>query len=252
MMESASSVPPMIINDTAYQQQVLALLEAAHGHMESHPQRKLCLFIPRTGSSYPGQRKLMIVGRAVNGWDHHLTAERVANADDRATFLERVLKYENGPNGNMTWVEDHWPRPKGKYSTSRSAFWRMNRKVAAHFGIEEPGWSKHLAWTNLYKLAPAGGGNPSGELCRAQFAACKRLLRMEVERLKPSIVLALTGWGWIEPFLGELGAEVKATGGSLVAAAGTIGDSRFVVAEHPQRKPEGEMVREVMRALKGV
>ena len=121
-----------------------------------------------------------------------------------------------------------------------------------HFGIEEPGWSKHLAWTNLYKLAPAGGGNPSGELCRAQFAACKRLLRMEVERLKPSIVLALTGWGWIEPFLGELGAEVKATGGSLVAAAGTIGDSRFVVAEHPQRKPEGEMVREVMRALKGV
>ena len=62
-------------------------------------------------------------------------------------------------------------------------------------------WSSHLVWSNLYKLSPRDGGNPSGRLQNIQLDGCRALFNLEVETYRPGRLLLLTGWDWAEPFL---------------------------------------------------
>lgn len=96
------------------------------------------------------------------------------------------------------------------YNTKRSAFWRCIRGVVQGLGVadvEDAGWSSHLVWSNLYKVSPAGGGNPKGVLRKVQFRGCAELLNSELRTYRPSRVLFATGFDWAEPFLKE--AELR-------------------------------------------
>lgn len=82
-----------------------------------------------------------------------------------------------------------WPGSRGlwggggHYSTARSAFWRFVRRTLAVIdpaSVDDPEWSSRVAWTNLAKLAPWGGGNPGGALLDVQRHRGPELLGIEV------------------------------------------------------------------------
>ena len=213
---------------------------------------KLCGFLACKGKLYDGG--LMVVGRAVNGWAGDISLGEIASAENRQRFAKEVVGSSQGGNGPMQWVLDGWGSTTG-YNTNRSAFWRVIKQVTREVctGANEDDWASHLVWSNLYKVAPSEGGNPTEQQMEAQFEGCKKLLQREIEDFAPSRMLFLTGWGWAKWFLEELGVVPAKT--AHVEATGRLrtGEGRScatVVASHPQGKPQEPWVAEVLAAFK--
>ena len=208
----------------------------------------LCAFLALRGRRYRGE--LMVVGRAVNGWKE-ISPIEMSSPDRRRQFVNAAGSVQND-QCPMQWVLDSWGNERG-YNTARSAFWRVIKDVVHSCAAEtESDWPSHLVWSNLYKVAPSEGGNPSGSLQQVQFEGCKALLKLEIESFTPARLLFLTGWAWAAPFLAE--SDVSPTQhGTHVQATGhwPVGErqSRVVVASHPQGKPHREWVCEVLAAF---
>lgn len=144
---------------------------------------------------------------------------------------------------------DAWGR-RGEYSTARSAFWRFTRRFLAHLdrpSALDPHWSSRLAWTNLAKLAPWSGGNPGGVLLDIQRRLGPALLAQEVASLRPAVVLVLTGRWWFKPFAESLALPVDWRSGLLEGLADD-GETRWLIAPHPQGKPQA-LFAEVVAGL---
>ena len=100
-------------------------------------------------------------------------------------------------------------------------------------------------WSNLYKVSPAEGGNPSERLRRIQLPGCVAMLQVEIEIYRPRRLLPLIGDHWVKPFLCALGAVTVNGPNQSVRRASVLqhgGQTRFVVASHPQGKPEKDWV----------
>jgi len=212
----------------------------------------LTAFWPVTGWAYSGG--LMVVGRAVNGWIDNIAAPELADATARAQLRASMRRTAEG-NGQcpMRWVTDAWGRGKGghdHYDPAKSAFWRHIRTVLAAIepaSAVDPQWSSRLTWTNLAKIAPAGGGNPGGPLLQVQREIGPALLARELDEWNRSRVLVLAGRWWFEPFAEYLGLAVDWQDG-LVEGVADDGPRRWVVAPHPQGKPR-RMHAEVISAF---
>lgn len=226
---------------------------------ESYPryaERPLCLFAGRVGEHYDGE--LLIVGRAVNGWSNKFVPEEVLDRSDQERLVdEATAKGDECPLAWVCYMAKEQTDTEGKrlYNTRRSAFWRVAGRVAREpKGPQMTGiWSSHIAWTNLYKVAPAHEKNPSGRLRRIQASICQDLLVQEVHDLQPRRILFLTGSDWFAPFSDPLGFQEHPQGRTRYAQrtgrlTGTP-DTRVVVAPHPQGKPEGPLVEEIMDAF---
>jgi hypothetical protein len=210
--------------------------------------RQLSAFAGRAGMDYCGD--LLIVGRAVNGWEPTLYVQDVANDVDRERIVEECFANDQCP---MAWVSSFWHR-KREYSTSRSAFWRVVRSVTGELGIADidlPTWPSAIAWTNLYKISPAAGGNPSSTLMAAQQADCLSILESEIQSWSPRRVLFLTGAWWAKPFLTAMGFDpVSSSSRAFVEASGTIcNDVHAVIAPHPQGRSERPLVAEIVQGF---
>ena len=139
----------------------------------------------------------------------------------------------------MAWVTDAWGRGGGEYSTARSAFWRHVRGVLASIdpnSAGDPSWSSRLAWSNLAKVAPSSGGNPTGNLLDVQLLEGHQLLTREIEELRPQRVLVLAGRQWFAPFAARMSLDVQWDQGLVEGVAQTRGTT-WVIAKHPQGKP---------------
>jgi hypothetical protein len=204
-------------------------------------------FWPLIGWKYDGS--LMVVGRSVNGWIDDWPIGDLEEPVARAAIIREMrADAERSDRCRMLWVTDAAGRG-GNYNTRRSAFWRVLHELALHYtGAAEEDWPSNLAWTNLFKVAPAAGWNPGADLQRAQRDAAAALLRIEIETLQPRRLLALTGRWWIGSFLETLGAEVTWREG-LVEGVGRHGDTALVIAKHPMTKPHSAFVQEVRAAF---
>ena len=127
--------------------------------------KELTGFMVAQGNRYrPGG--FMVVGRAVNGWEHSIHPTKLSEMALRAEFAARVWSDSCGGSADecpMSWVTEHWSAMPPAYNPAMSAFWRVTRRVvcgldAAHG--DSARWSSHVVWSNLYKLAPKAGGNP--------------------------------------------------------------------------------------------
>lgn len=209
------------------------------------PHDKLTPFLPLVGDRYTGE--LMVIGRAVNGWLDEWSPGELRDPGRRDGTIQISADY------SMDWVVQK--AGDKKYNTNRSAFWRVVKRVALDLGAvasSDVAWSSHIAWSNLYKIAPTAGGNPSAELRCLQFSQCVSLLALEVEQLRPRHVLCLTGIDWFEPFAVPLGLNRLAPcrpGFRFVDGMYLAGLQKWVVAQHPQGKPENEVVAEVVTAF---
>lgn len=211
-------------------------------------------FLAMAGASYTGS--LMVVGRAVNDWKvSDWPAGILPTAlcmPDTARHYAKNVQASVAGNAEcpMRWVTAQWGATED-YNTRRSAFWRAIRRIVQGLGIaglEAPDWSSNLVWTNLYKLAPAGGGNPNNLLRSIQYAGCAELLNLEFNTYKPSRVLFLTDAEWAAPFL-SMGNLQKVSRYHYVEKVGYCNGARCVVAAHPQGKPEEAWTHEVLEAF---
>ena len=220
------------------------------------PEEKVVGFMATKGNLY--NRKLMVIGRAVNGWtDNTILPSQLAEPDKRRRYSKIVKK--NSSKGNfsedardcpMKWVQDQWQNPEGyNYNTKGSAFWRVILRVTEGLEVasENDPWSSYLVWSNLYKVSPGEEGNPGNRLCDIQLNGCKSLFDTELKIYRPSRLLLLTGWDWARDFVKSDCRRRRNAG--PVEATGQRKKTSIVVAKHPQGKPEGEWVTDVLAAF---
>ena len=230
----------------------------------SSAEQELIGFLAMEGNRYT--RKLMVVGRAVNGgFADSIALSALVSPSECASHSRDVLKKSNGDGGcPMQWVDEGWGNTRnGEYNLKRSAFWRVIRQVVERVGIveaEDSQWYSHLVWSNLCKVSPEKGNNgrPSNRLYDAQLPGCKKLLDHEIETYKPERLLFLTGWDWAGDFLSERDIQ-PFDGKGFVERSGSPALSpdtrtRVLVAVHPgglrhQGKQEADWVDEVVSLL---
>lgn len=222
------------------------VLAAIGANAAKLPARELVGFLAMQGRQY--KRELMVVGRAVNGWSGEFYPEDMISPNRREDYAEAAYNHvRGGTKCPMTWVTGCWSIKGKKYNSHKSAFWRVIRQVLIDLrlpGADGDTWPSLIVWSNLYKVSPAEGGNPSPRLRRIQCEGCRKLLKVELQQHKPKRLLFLTGWDWASKFVNEMGPDLKRINGKCVHATGQFHIApdvtmRAVVAAHPQRKARG-------------
>jgi hypothetical protein len=158
----------------------------------------------------------------------------------------------------MALITNDWYREDAPFW--RSAFFRVAKKVGRKLDVvaeDAEDWSSYLVWSNLFKVAPRDGGNPGLLMQRAQEPWCYSLLKKELDTYKPKRVLFMTGYDqWAEPFLDFLRFKAKRLSRDKpVEAFGKIplsngASTDVVVTQHPQGKPEEELVDQIAKAFR--
>lgn len=216
------------------------------------PEQQVTGFMAMVGHLFTGE--LMVVGRAVNGWTTPWFPRELQDEESITQFVNDVLgSVTDNARCPMRWVTDCWGNYDQDYNTRTSAFWRAIRQTVEVLGIsntENAEWPSCLVWSNLYKVAPAAGGNPSATLSNLQSDQCKEMLREELRMFRPKRALFLTGLDWAQPFAefsdiitkpSEKREHVQATGTLSINGKSTS----VVIATHPQGKNEKSWVKEV-------
>ncbi len=208
-----------------------------------HGREKLTVFWPLVGRDYRIGSGTLVAGRATNQWNvaEDVPATKLRDQGQRRSILSALQ--EDAQEGFDGWVEDENPRP-----ARRSAFFRVARR-ATNSPPDAPGWSRRLAWTNLFKVAPASGGNPGSALRDLQRHWANEIFHMEIDALNPKTVLVLAGSDWFDSFQQREGLTLKKRRGRFVEGVATARGRRWIVARHPERKPEDKFVEEIMTCL---
>jgi hypothetical protein len=137
---------------------------------------------------------------------------------------------------------------RNPYDTNTSAFWRVARRVRSGLLGDAEGWPRDLAWSDLAKIAPWRGGNPSGRALRVQREHGSVLFGHEVAEMAPARVLVMAGRWWFEPFAAALGLTMEWQVGTVEDVANEPG-RRWVILPHPMTRAEGPLVEGALSAF---
>lgn len=206
-------------------------------------------FWPEFGSSYNPHEDLLIVGRAPNGGDNPWHFSKLATLDPH----ELRLKASEKPEALDVWMIRCWQKSKDRKYCSNTAFWRAVKLVVEGLGTGSDYWASRLAWTNLYKIAPATGGNPAGKLRKYQLQHCINLLKLELDGFKPRYVLVVTG-DWFMPFIGPFGFTSNLTQSAenpYILRTENRNDQKWVFTVRPERIKSNLFATQVLKALGG-
>lgn len=200
--------------------------------------------------------RLLLVGRCVNGWESLPASSKENFATEATKQIEDLSRFEG-------WIEEidgvlysnsgSKDEPKSeKYRLSRSPFWNYTKEIYGRLAQKEKMdgiWMNNIAWTNLYKISPEEGGNPTCEQRLAQRDVCKDILLQEIKIFNPTHIIFETNIdGWLDWFE-DLFPGVKRTEKRYVRAEGTYGDARACVTVRPEYKKKAAFVDEVVASL---
>ena len=238
------------------------------GNTKLRYKQRVYALLAGKGTRYAG--KLMVVGRAGNGWGEGIALSDLAVPEKRKRYAQEVFDEWNPSDGAcpLQWVADGW-NGRRDWNARKSPFWRVIRKVVEGLDIVgeedfDETWASHIVWSNLYKVAPVKGGNPSDPLCNAQLGGCKKLLDHEIMTYRPERLLFITErntvskpyWYWANDFLPDDDnndiqwdddkAFVQASGYRVL---GPDMRTRVVVAKRPEFRKEDTWVNQVVAEL---
>lgn len=186
------------------------------------------------------QFKLMIVGRAVNGWDNDLKSFYT---------VEQIVEHVFNIQFNFNCIVDNRRISDGEYNFRRSAFWQLIKRVLELYGESEPdkwyddekNWQEKIVWSNLYKVSPVAGGNPDEKLQKETYEISAEILAREVELYRPTHILFITGkdWFYYPKWKGYFNDRIDFNGkfidDKFVCGVGSINNIKVVVCKRPER-----------------
>ena len=205
------------------------------------------------------EKRLMLVGRSVNGWGS-LTASSAEEfgmaAESQFTDLSRWSGWVDDKEGRMYSKNDP------SYSLDRSPFWAYSKEVFNRIpgsAVKNTGiWMENIVWSNLYKVSPPHGGNPSNNLLFKQNDICRKILECEIAELRPTHILFMTGYDWIYPFQSifdtlDFWGKNKNRGNNktehYVEGKASIDGIPVVITCRPEYRDKTKFVEQVMRGF---
>ncbi len=140
--------------------------------------------------------RLFVVGRAANGGLSLpcKTAQMFGDAANRM-FNDVGFQWIENTEDNFSALHNKPEGGEKPYYLSSSPFWRVVSNIWC--GLSNSNrreFIKHIAWSNLYKISPANGGNPTNEMCKRQFKSCKEILEAEIHAYRPTHILMITDY----------------------------------------------------------
>jgi len=210
-------------------------------------EKEIRAFCAQWGNKFmdKSNERILFVGKAVNGW--------VTNSRDIEILFGNGNKRIFNRYDQMEWVQ----KLKGdkKYSTKKSAFWRVIEKTAQNKLKTKDVFSK-IAWSNLYKVSYKKG-NPDDKLKKTQKEYCKKILEKEIEIFSPKYVIFLTS-KWEKIFLKYLNGGIKPepfktlnwSSNKYSSKSYKIREITYITSHHPQGKNEAEHMKALLELMK--
>lgn len=199
------------MTEMVYQQEKAACLREGvetilsnpqHGRSEM-PKRGLIGDSARWGEQYGASAvRLLVVGRAVGA---------IAGARERLLIDENGHRVPTGPDmvlrqaaaDTLGWIGKKAVDKPHQQIIARKPFFSLAGRVYRRL-LDVPllpeEWYTHIARTNLYHITASSGGNPNAARRRAQLPAMCKSLQYELDFLRPTHVLVITGEDWVQPF----------------------------------------------------
>lgn len=204
----------------------------------------ICAFCVQWGSDFSDEEKsgILFVGKAVNSWKNDETDIETlfGNSDYRIFAREDQMK----------WVHNQ-EVIVGSY-IKKSAFWRVIKRISQKYYPTD--WYNNVAWSNLCKIAPFIGGNPSDSLYYYQLPLCQQILSKEIEILSPKVIVLFTS-GWEKDFLfylndnNEPQIEMTINWYGYETKLYFIKGNHYIVSPHPQGKAEDKHVEVIIELI---
>lgn len=256
-----------------YQQAYGKLYDSVYGTDCAHSNVKLSNFVAMRGKLYDQHTtRLMVVGRATNGWGEALNVNvREEYVDQAASLFKQNDRVQPEWNMSGTYHSPYSVYDKidadgavtekdAKYYLSKSSFWRVARATCYHLlpnagkapEEKETYWLDNIAWSNMYKIAPLKEGNPNERLIKAQQEACKDILKAEIQALVPTHIILMTDKTWFDQYaFGEIFdcKNIIEYDSEEIIQRVYLFDNRTVLLT---KRPENYSLESFMSALKAV
>jgi hypothetical protein len=228
----------MSINTAQFKDLYIDLISCVPKELEND----LSIFFPQAGKKYfEENERILFIGKSVNGWvNESLDINELFDEENKSRIVNR--------DDEIYWVEknDH-----PTYNSNQSSFWRVIKMISLDFYKKED-WYNYIAWTNLYKLSPAIGGNPSSSLCNLQYTQCVKILDKEINYLDPKFVIFLTSF-WERDYLELIGINIEKN--RLIKWDNhetyyqKYKNKIYIQSKHPQAKKETPHTNAIMKIL---
>lgn len=199
------------------------------------------LLFPVIGSKYK-QGGIMICGRSTNGWCWDGFKPWKLN---QINNKKKRIIHDSIEASKTEWSEE--------YFNKRSKFWNVTRyhtlKTCNNI-IDESHWTKHFAWTNLMKIAPAIKGNPTEKEFNAQVDICVGIIKYEIDFYSPKNLIFITDFNWSFNFIENLGFEPnKAKSTKYTRGNYRYKKTNIIVTVRPEFKSLEKFNRDVEKLL---
>lgn len=234
-----------------------SMIESVKPHIISN---ELCVIPHTVGKLYgQGSIKLMVVGRAVNGWNEE---DYSAFTDSKAIAEHAMTIHENSDFSRIVKRTD-----KDEYNYIRSKLYKLTYGVLCAMGegtfdhwYDDPKqWQEKFVSSNLYHISPQAERNPDVWQQLATYRISADILLKEIEIYNPTHIIFVVGKEWMfddkweDHFQYKLGISLKQNDSKFIASSGYIGSAKYVVTERPERRVKGWtedfLVGEVMNAF---
>lgn len=186
---------------------------------------------------------LMIVGRAMNGWEASFSGCESAEAVTCAVLAQENPFQDVGDGKN-----EH----TGNYTYRKSGVWKLIKALLAAYGEADPAkwegdetlrWYQRILWSNLYKVSPRTAGNPDWALIKPFMEDYIEIIKREIELYRPKRALFVTGLAYFDPWKRRpsfvrdmLGTSWNPKGGKYIVGGGQYLDTSVLVCTRPDRR----------------
>lgn len=154
----------------------------------------LAHFVSMRGELYDtSDVRLFVIGRAPNGWWLHLPCGSAQVFAEEANRQFDSIGFQWIANPEESFNSLH--NASGTCYLSKSPFWKVAHGIWCKlYKSDKDDFIKRIAWSNLYKIAPKDGGNPTTGMCKKQFKACYDILKEEIRTYRPTHILIISGY----------------------------------------------------------
>lgn len=255
--------------DEAYQAHLVAFQQKFVSTFPDPEKSHYTDFYPSIGIAEGKSVDLVVYGQAVGGWQKELDMRKEV-PKRRVDVSRKFSNHHFKGDSPIDWVNARWTpselakvknAPQWKYykqkdSTywaNRSFFWQVTYKfLEAHLALEVDSWnwSKHLVWSNLYKIAPQTA-NPTEADRILQRPLSVDLVRLELQELKPRLCIVLTNYSWWSHFhRGLPTTSVKHRAYPTVEAVERFEETTIIVVKRPRFGSAPQTVEDLLLLTK--